>query len=62
MEMSGFTQEQLDVREAISKICANYPDACFHTFICNHKQLTVNRNIGWSMTNRASTRMIYTEI
>ncbi|KAH7383247.1 acyl-CoA dehydrogenase/oxidase [Pyrenochaeta sp. MPI-SDFR-AT-0127] len=26
MEMSGFTQEQLDVREAVGKICANYPD------------------------------------
>ncbi|KAF2020898.1 acyl-CoA dehydrogenase NM domain-like protein [Aaosphaeria arxii CBS 175.79] len=26
MEMSGFTPEQLDVREAVSKICANYPD------------------------------------
>ncbi|KAF1952481.1 acyl-CoA dehydrogenase NM domain-like protein [Byssothecium circinans] len=24
--MSGFTQEQLDVREAVSKICSNYPD------------------------------------
>ena len=26
MELSGFTQEQLDVREAIQKICAHYPD------------------------------------
>jgi acyl-CoA dehydrogenase len=26
MEMSGFTTEQLDVREAVSKICAKYPD------------------------------------
>ncbi|KAF2130288.1 acyl-CoA dehydrogenase NM domain-like protein [Dothidotthia symphoricarpi CBS 119687] len=26
MEMSGFTESQLDVREAVSKICANYPD------------------------------------
>lgn len=26
MEMSGFTESQLDVREAIEKICANYPD------------------------------------
>ncbi|KAF2642835.1 acyl-CoA dehydrogenase NM domain-like protein [Massarina eburnea CBS 473.64] len=24
--MSGFTQEQLDVREAVAKICSNYPD------------------------------------
>ena len=26
MELSGFSEEQLDVREAISKICANFPD------------------------------------
>ena len=26
MELAGFGQEQLDVREAISKICSNYPD------------------------------------
>jgi acyl-CoA dehydrogenase len=26
MEMYGFTTEQLDVREAVSKICAKYPD------------------------------------
>ena len=26
MELSGFTQEQLEVREAVGKICANYPD------------------------------------
>jgi hypothetical protein len=26
MEMSGFTQEQLDVREAVAKICSKYPD------------------------------------
>ncbi|KAF2243616.1 acyl-CoA dehydrogenase NM domain-like protein [Trematosphaeria pertusa] len=26
MEISGFTQEQLDVREAVSKICSKYPD------------------------------------
>ncbi|KAF2196668.1 isovaleryl-CoA dehydrogenase [Delitschia confertaspora ATCC 74209] len=26
MEMSGFTESQLEVREAVSKICANYPD------------------------------------
>ena len=28
MEMSGFTPEQLDVREAVSKICSKYPDVC----------------------------------
>lgn len=27
MELTGFSQEQLDVREAIAKICANFPDA-----------------------------------
>lgn len=26
MELSGFSAEQLDVREAISKICSNFPD------------------------------------
>jgi acyl-CoA dehydrogenase len=26
MEMSGFTEEQLTVRDAISKICANFPN------------------------------------
>ena len=26
MELSGFSQDQMDVREAISKICANFPD------------------------------------
>jgi acyl-CoA dehydrogenase len=26
MEMSGFTETQLSVREAVSKICANFPD------------------------------------
>ena len=26
MELTGFSEEQLDVREAISKICVNYPD------------------------------------
>ncbi|KAF2001839.1 acyl-CoA dehydrogenase NM domain-like protein [Amniculicola lignicola CBS 123094] len=26
MSLSGFTQEQLDVREAVSKICSKYPD------------------------------------
>ena len=26
MGMTGFTQAQLDVREAVAKICANYPD------------------------------------
>ena len=27
MELTGFAQEQLDVREAVSKICSNYPDS-----------------------------------
>ena len=26
METSGFTPEQLDVREAVFKICSKYPD------------------------------------
>ena len=26
MELTGFSQEQLDVREAVSKICSNFPD------------------------------------
>ncbi len=26
MELTGFSEEQLEVREAISKICADYPD------------------------------------
>lgn len=26
MELTGFSQEQLDVREAVAKICNNYPD------------------------------------
>ena len=26
MELSGFSEEQLDVREAINKICSNFPD------------------------------------
>ncbi|CAI6319746.1 unnamed protein product [Periconia digitata] len=26
MEMTGFTQDQLDVREAVTKICSHYPD------------------------------------
>ena len=26
MELTGFSQEQLDVREAITKICSKYPD------------------------------------
>ena len=26
MELSGFSEEQLDVREAISRICSNFPD------------------------------------
>jgi hypothetical protein len=26
MEMSGFTEEQISVRDAIFKICSNYPD------------------------------------
>jgi len=26
MELSGFTEEQLTVRGAISKICANFPN------------------------------------
>jgi len=26
MELTGFSQEQLDVREAVAKICSNYPD------------------------------------
>ena len=26
MELTGFSVEQLDVKEAISKICSNYPD------------------------------------
>ena len=26
MELTGFSEEQLDVREAISKICSNFPD------------------------------------
>jgi len=26
MELTGFSEEQLDVRDAISKICADYPD------------------------------------
>lgn len=26
MELSGFSEEQLEVREAISKICSNFPD------------------------------------
>lgn len=38
MEMSGFTQEQLDVREAVAKICEKYPDVrmlvgCFNFMI-----------------------------
>jgi len=26
MELTGFSQEQLDVREAVAKICSNFPD------------------------------------
>ena len=26
MELTGFSQEQLDVREAVGKICSNFPD------------------------------------
>jgi acyl-CoA dehydrogenase len=26
MELSGFSEEQLDVREAIAKICSNFPN------------------------------------
>ena len=26
MQLTGFSQEQLDVREAIAKICSNFPD------------------------------------
>ena len=33
METSGFTPEQLTVREAISKICSNFPDVRFLQFL-----------------------------
>lgn len=59
MEMSGFTAEQLDVREAVSKICSNYPDVCLTGSGEYHHQLTMTRNTGRSMMSPENIPMIY---
>jgi hypothetical protein len=61
MEVSGFTQGQLDVREAVSKICSQYPDVgtpC-PSFA---NPIDPDRNIGWNGITPESIRTNYIEI
>jgi hypothetical protein len=56
METSGFTAEQLDVREAVSKICSKYPDV--GTVILRESSpLTPSRNTGLYVTKQENIRM-----
>jgi hypothetical protein len=45
METSGFTNEQLDVREAVFKICSKYPDVCILALALVLRQL-VDKAVG----------------
>lgn len=59
METSGFTETQLQVREAVAKICSNFPDVCVLA-VNKHAFLTQNRNTGQHMMNPENTLMNFT--
>lgn len=63
METSGFSDTQLQVREAIAKICSNFPDVSlgYWPFMCEQGLKLVFRNIGLHMMNRESILMNYIE-
>lgn len=57
METSGFTEEQLTVREAIQKICSNFPDVRPGSSLKPDEALIVEtRNIGLNMMKMPSIR------
>lgn len=64
MEMSGFTEEQLTVREAIQKICSNFPNVCLDSGDFHHltRVLTSFRTTGRSMIRRGSILMSCTQL
>jgi len=59
METSGFSDTQLQVREAVGKICSNFPDASHSPRIHTFKSITGNRNTGPNMMNSASILMSF---
>src|ERR1700710_2291708 len=61
METSGFSDTQLQVREAIAKICSNFPDVSSND--CDFNDGFVEkfsfRNIGQPMMNQGNILMNY---
>lgn len=46
METSGFSDTQLDVREAIAKICSKYPDVSYSGSNCHNFSLNMPGILG----------------
>jgi hypothetical protein len=67
METSGFSDTQLQVREAIAKICSNFPDVSSGYWLFTYEQglklvfFFFFRNIGLHMMSRESILMNYIE-
>jgi hypothetical protein len=60
METSGFSDTQLQVREAIGKICTNFPDVSRYQILeWNELLKTTQRNTGRHMMSLESTLMNY---
>ena len=59
METSGFSDTQLQVREAVAKICSNFPDVCALA-VDEHAFLKHNRNTGQHTMSLGSILMNFT--
>ena len=59
METSCFSETQLTVRDAIAKICSNFPDVLDLTVIYGYNAEITFRNIGQNMTFPVSTHMSF---
>jgi len=62
METSGFSEIQLSVREAIAKICSNFPDVSRKRQDRKLSLKTWYRITGRLMMNRESILMSYIEL
>jgi hypothetical protein len=64
MELSCFSEEQLTVRDAIGKICSNFPDVCMSPWILQLRFAVCvspwSRNTGPSVMSRANIPMSFT--
>jgi hypothetical protein len=63
METSGFSDTQLDVRDAIAKVCSNFPDVSWDSCIREaFVEYFYCRNIGHSMMSQENIPMNCTQL